>query len=330
MLAPSTRVTPGPAADNLTYERAVWLAGMIEVRACADEREEKLSLGVYNAVWPHEAVTMDEVRHFKAAMVDHVDLVAWSDDEVVGSGFAAVMPQRPNLPDVLLTVLPEARGRGAGTALYSAISSWTKQQGLDELEAVVSDDDPESLSFAERRGFREDRREKGVALRLAEIEAPAVEPPDGIEIVSWAERPELSRGIYEVALEASPDVPGWEDEIMEPFEKWLVNDMQGSGDRPDATFLALANAEVVGYAKFSLTEAQPKTAHHDLTGLKRAWRGRGIARALKATQIRWAKENGYEELRTRNDERNAPIRHLNHEFGYRPTIGRIYLRGPLA
>jgi GNAT superfamily N-acetyltransferase len=329
-VAPSTRVTPGPAADNLTYERAVWLAGMIEVRACADEREEKLSLDVYNAVWPHEAVTMDEVRHFKAAMVDHVDLVAWSDDEVVGSGFAAVMPQRPNLPDVLLTVLPEARGRGAGTALYSAISSWTKQHGLDELEAVVSDDDPESLSFAERRGFREDRREKGVALRLAEIEAPAVEPPDGIEIVSWAERPELSRGIYEVALEASPDVPGWEDELMEPFEKWLVNDMQGSGDRPDATFLALAGDEVVGYAKFSLTEAQPKTAHHDLTGLKRAWRGRGIARALKATQIRWAKENGYEELRTRNDERNAPIRHLNHEFGYRPTIGRIYLRGPLA
>jgi len=47
---------------------------------------------------------------------------------------------------------------------------------------------------------------------------------------------------------------------MEPFEKWLVNDMQGSGDRPDATFLALAGDEVVGYAKFSLTEAQPKTA----------------------------------------------------------------------
>jgi len=208
---------------------------MIEVRACADEREEKLSLDVYNAVWPHEAVTMEEVRHFKAAMVDNVDLVAWSDGEVVGSGFATVVPQRPNLPDVLLTVLPEARGRGAGTALYSAISSWTKQHGLDELEAVVGDDDPESLSFAERRGFREDRREKGVALLLAEIEAPAVEPPDGIEIVSWAERPELSRGIYEVALEASPDVPGWEDEIMEPFEKWLASSSRAPARHPSPT-----------------------------------------------------------------------------------------------
>jgi mycothiol synthase len=303
---------------------------MVDVRACADESEEQFSLEVFNAVWPHEAVTMDEVRHFKAAMVEHADLVAWSGGEPVGSAFVAIMPQRPELPMVLLTVLPEARWRGAGTRLYEAISDWTRERGLNELEAVVSDEDPESFGHAERRGFVEDRRETGVALRLAEIEPPPVEPPEGIEIVTWAERPDLSRGIYEVAVEALPDIPGSEDEIVEPFEKWLVNDMQGSGDRPDATFLALAGDEVVGYAKFSLTAAQPTTAHHDLTGIKRAWRGRGIARALKATQIGWAKENGYEELRTRNDERNAPIRHLNREFGYEPTIGRIYLRGPLA
>jgi GNAT superfamily N-acetyltransferase len=303
---------------------------MVEVRPCADEREEQVSLDVYNAVWPHDAVTMDEVRHFKAATVDHVDLVAWIDGEPVGSGFAAIMPHRPDVPVVLLTVIHESRGRGAGTALYEAISEWTRGHGLDVLEAVVSDEDPESLAFAARRGFREDRREKGVALRLAEIEAPQVNPPEGIQIASWAERPDLARGIYEVSLESSPDIPGWEDEISEPFEDWLVNDMQGSGDKPEATFLALAGEEVVGYAKFSLTEAQPTTAHHDLTGVKRAWRGRGIARALKATQIRWAKEHGYEELRTRNDERNAPIRHLNREFGYEPATGRIYVRGPLA
>jgi len=176
----------------------------------------------------------------------------------------------------------------------------------------------------------EDRREKGVALRLAEIEPPPVVPPDGVEIVTWAERPELAPGLYEVALEAWPDIPGGEDERVEGFEDWLAHEMQGSGDRPEATFVALAGDEVIGYGKFSLTAAQPTTAHHDLTGVKRAWRGRGVARALKATQIRWAKENGFEELRTRNDERNAPIRRLNQEFGYRPAIGRIYVLGPIA
>jgi GNAT superfamily N-acetyltransferase len=303
---------------------------VLKITKCADEADERISLEVYNAVWPHEAVTMDEVRHYKASMTEHVDLVARIEGEAVGSAFAAIEPQRPELVTVLATVLPEHRGRGAGTAFYRAISTWARDRERDVLEAIVSDDDPESRGFAERRSFVEDRRENGVVLRLAEREPPPVEPPEGVEIVTWAERPELARGIHEVVLEAAPDVPGWENEQTEPFEDWLVHDMQGSGDRPEATFVAVAGDEVVGYAKFSLTAAQPTTAHHDLTGVKRAWRGRGIARALKTTQIRWAKENGYEELRTRNDERNAPIRHLNRELGYRPGVGRIYLHGPLA
>jgi GNAT superfamily N-acetyltransferase len=302
----------------------------MEIVSCSDEADEQASLDVYNDVWPHDRVGLDEVRSFKASLVDYLDLIARIDGAVAGSGFAAIQPQRPELVVVLLTVLAEQRRRGAGTRLYETISAWARERGLDELEVVVSDDDAESLAYAQRRGFVEDRREKGVALRLAEIEPPPVEPPPGVEIVTWAERPKLARGMYEVAVEASPDVPGWEDELMEPFEDWLAHDMQGSGDRPEATFVALVGDEVVGYAKFSLTAAQPTTAHHDLTGVKRAWRGRGVARALKATQIAWAKANGYEELRTRNDERNAPIRRLNEEFGYRPAIGRIYLKGPLA
>jgi GNAT superfamily N-acetyltransferase len=106
--------------------------------------------------------------------------------------------------------------------------------------------------------------------------------------------------------------------------------MRGPGDRADATFVAVAGDAVVGYAKLSLTDAQPGTAYHDLTGVKRAWRGRGVARALKATQIAWAKRNGYARLSTANEERNAPIRRLNQRFGYRPGPARIHLRGPLA
>jgi hypothetical protein len=101
------------------------------------------------------------------------------------------------------------------------------------------------------------------AYSLAAVIGPIVEPPDGVEITTWAERPELARGMYEVLLEAAPDIPGSEDEATEPFEHWLAHDMQaGPGDRPEATFIALAGEEVVGYAKFSLTAAQPTTAHH--------------------------------------------------------------------
>jgi GNAT superfamily N-acetyltransferase len=303
---------------------------VVEIVICRDEADEQVSLDVWNEVWPHERVGLPEVHSFKAGLRDNVDLIARVDGTLAGSAVGGIEPQRPDLTTALVTVLREQRRRGVGTALYEAISAWARERGLDVVEAVVADDDAESLGFAQRRGFVEDRREKGVALRLAGIDPPGVEPPDGVEIVTWAERPELAREIYDVAVEALPDIPGWEDELVEPFDDWLAHDMRGAGDRPEVTFLALAGDEVIGYAKFSLTDATPTVAHHDLTGVKRAWRGRGVARALKATQIAWAKEHGYEELRTRNDERNAPIRKLNEDFGYRPTIGRIYLKGPLA
>jgi GNAT superfamily N-acetyltransferase len=296
---------------------------VIEVIPCADEADEQLSLDLYNAVWPHDKVTLAEVHSYKAGMVDHVDLIARVDGEPAGSAVAAIPPQRRDLVFALTTVLVELRRHGAGTALYESISDWASERGLDTIEVPVLDNDPESLAFALRRGFREERREKGVVLCLAEIEPPPIEPPDGVMIVTWAEQPEL-------ALEAEPDIPGFEDDEMKSFDDWLAHDMQGSDDKPEATFVAVAGDEVVGYAKFSLTPAQPTTARHDITGVKRAWRGRGVAGALKATQIVWAKANGYEELHTRNDERNAPIRHLNKRFGYRPGIGRIYLQGPLT
>jgi GNAT superfamily N-acetyltransferase len=66
-----------------------------------------------------------------------------------------------------------------------------------------------------------------------------------------------------------------------------------------------------------------------MTAVKRAWRGRGIAGALKATEINSALANGYAELHTSNEHRNTPMRRLNDHLGYRPGIGRIYLVGPL-
>lgn len=303
---------------------------MVDVTPVRNEAEEQLSLDAYVETWPHDSFGLPEVQAFKASLVAHADLLAREDGELLGSGFAALFPGFRDRATVFVTVPPLQRRRGAGTALYRALSEWARERGIETLIAVVADNDPESTAFAERRGFVEERREKGVTLDLAAIEAPRVEPPEGVEIVPWAERPELARGIYEVSVEASPDVPGYEDEEHEPFEAWLEHDMSGPSDKPEATFVAVAGDEVAGYAKFSLNTARPTHAYHDLTAVKRAWRGRGVARALKAAQIAWAKANGYEELRTQNDERNEPIRRLNAEFGYRPAIGRIYLRGPLA
>jgi GNAT superfamily N-acetyltransferase len=222
-------------------------------------------------------------------------------------------------------VTPKARGRGIGAALLERLQQLAGGLGVATLEVEVRDDDPGSLAWAERQDFREMSRSVRLALDLTAIDEPTVDPPDGIEVVTWTERPELARGMYDVACEAYPDEPGSGDVEMEPFEGWLSQDMQGSGDRADAVFVALAGPEVAGYAKLSMS-VRPGYVLHDMTGVKRSFRGRGIASALKRAEIAWAKREGFHTLETFNDELNAPIRALNEKHGYRPATGSVTLR----
>jgi GNAT superfamily N-acetyltransferase len=301
----------------------------VETRRIAERGEHELLVEIRNAAIADDRVDVEDHLGFLRSCREHESFLAWDRARAIGAAVVAVEPQRET-PYVHLWVAPSERRRGAGSELYRAVSGWARTRGHREVEVPVRDDDGESLRFAERRGFVPFRREQGLVLELGPLEPPPVDAPAGVEIVTWAERPELAHGMYEVAAEALPDIPGEEDSAIETFEDWLEHDMRGRGDRPEATFVAVAGDEVVGYAKFSLTDAQPTTAHHDLTAVKRAWRGRGLARALKARQLGWAKENGFTELRTRNEERNEPIRRLNARFGYRPAPGRVYLRGPLS
>ena len=301
---------------------------MLEVRPIRDDEEEQLSLDVYNAVWPLDSVTLVESRSFLERTIDHVDLLARLDGVLAGSATVARLPSRPDVGFALVTVLPEQRGRGVGSALYETASNWLAERGIAELDAVVPEDDEASLDWARRRSFREVERNSHLVLELRDHEPQPVEAPQGIEIVTWAERPEVAHGLYEVACEAFPDIPGGEDELMEPYEDWLAHHMQRAGDLPETTFVALADGEVVGYAKLTLSGARPRDAGHEMTAVRRAWRGRGIAGALKRAQIAWAKRGGYERLMTQNEVRNEPIRRLNEQLGYRTVPGRVYLRGP--
>ena len=229
-----------------------------------------------------------------------------------------------------VTVPRESRGAGIGSELLGSLSAGARDLGYLDLMGPVKETDDVSLAWAARRGFVELGRNSLLALDLTRAAKPPVDPPDGIEIVSWAERPGIEAGMYAVAREAYPDVPGEEDAEVASYEEWLAMDMQGAGDRPEATFVALSDGEVVAYAKLSLSRARPTVAMHDITGVRRGWRGRGIARALKAAEIAWALDNGYERLEAQNEERNEPIRRLNERYGYLVEPGSVTVRGPIA
>jgi mycothiol synthase len=184
-----------------------------------------------------------------------------------------------------------------------------------------------TLDWVRRAGFAETARELVVALPLDGREPPAVDPPGGVRIVSWADEPGLAPQLHAIASEAIPDIPGEEDAVVPPLEEWLRNDMSGPYDRPEAVLVALAGDEAVGYAKLHLPAARGDVAVNDLTAVRRTWRGRGVAGALKRAQLGWAIRNGYASLETLNEERNAPIRALNARFGYRPAGTWVRVEG---
>jgi GNAT superfamily N-acetyltransferase len=277
-----------------------------------------------------EVDTAEGYLDWKRQARETIWLLASENGRDVGTGIGVGGWHSPEgVARAEVRVVGDARGRGVGSALLAELSVWARGLGYGELTGGVKEVDAESLAWAGRRGFVEVGRNSMLVLDLTAIEAPPVEAPDGIEIVSWAERHGVERGMYEVARQAYPDVPGEEEAEIAPFEEWLSMDMQGASDRPEATFLALADGEVVAYAKLSLSMARPTVAMHDMTGVLRAWRGRGVARALKAAEIAWAKESGFERLETQNEERNEPIRRLNERFGYVVTPGTVSVRGPI-
>jgi GNAT superfamily N-acetyltransferase len=249
----------------------------------------------------------------------------------VGAGIGiAGWHEPPGVARGDIRVVEDERGKGIGSALLERLGLWAQELGYGELIGEVREQDQASIAWTERRGYVEVGRNSRLVLDLASVQAPDVDPPDGIAITTWSERPDLIEDVYAVAREAYPDVPGEADEVMPSFEQWLSMDMQGTGDRPEATFIALAGNEVAGYAKFSISNARPGVAMHDMTGVRRSWRGRGIAGALKRAEIAWAKRNGFTRLETANEERNEPIRRLNQRHGYVPEPGHVVVRGPIA
>lgn len=294
-----------------------------------DELDEWLALTA--AVRPDRAGSVGDYVDWKRQAEDMAWFIVSMDGEDVGAAFAYVgWHSVPGTGTGEAFVLPAHRDAGVGSALYRKLSEWVQERGCVTLETTVSALDEASVAWANRRGFREVGRNSRLALDLTAIEAPAIDPPKGVEIVTWAERPDLIRGVYVVACDAYPDEPGSHGAPMDSFERWLSRDMQGDSDRPDMTFIALLDGEVVGYAKLCHSSSRANVIIHDMTGVRRSFRRRGIASALKRAEIAWAKQAGFESLETVNEVRNEPIRRLNERYGYAVQPGTVVMHDSLA
>jgi mycothiol synthase len=267
---------------------------------------------------------LENLRHNLGAQRSLTFLVGRLDARPVGCG--VVYADLPDCAEAHHVVVPEARGRGIGSAFLAELRALIAAAGKRELQGEVREDDEESRAYCERRGFRVVGGEKAVALELETIAPPAPEPPDGVRIVSRAERPDLTDALYPVGAEAAEDIPG--SPGRPTYEQWRAVDVDRPTRDPTLFFIALVGEEPIGYAL--IDNFGGRDAFHGLTAVRREWRRRGVATALKQTQIAAAKRAGFRRLVTESEERNLPMRNLNAKLGYRPepSLGTLVLRGP--
>jgi mycothiol synthase len=274
------------------------------------------------------------IEHLRSQTPTRRDWLGVVDGEPVGVGWAGVPVGMEGSGVAMsgLFVLREARHRGVGGQLYGRVSAHARSLGLSELLTFSFEDDPDTAGFAERHGFAIVNRVCGLRLPLNGCPRPESTPPADVLITTLAERPELAHGVWEVACEAIPQIPFGGDAPMQAggYEQFLAAHLSGPRYIPDATFVAVAGDEAVGYAQLEWMSRTARIADHAMIAVRQSWRGRGIAQALKAAQIAWALDTGLRELRAGNDERNSPARAVNAHFPYLPLPGFLHLRGPAA
>jgi mycothiol synthase len=291
---------------------------------------------IVNAVTPEQPTSLDDLRWASRTYPGGAWFLAEEDGRPVGTASVG----RIYMYDASferywlgLEVLPDTRRRGIGTALWRAASAVARADGKTGFQTDVSEEQADGVAFLLHRGFEVIERSKVVRLDLRDLAPPPVEPPAGVALTTLAARPDLAAGLHAVAVEAYADIPSADEPVAAgTLGEFLDRDVRRSGISPDAIAIALdeVTGAVAGWASVLIAPGSSTLAWHDMTAVRRAWRGRGIATVLKRATIAWAIAHGLETLETGNDEANAPMRAVNARLGYRPIPDLLTLRGPLT
>jgi mycothiol synthase len=290
---------------------------------------------VTTAARPEWPTSIEEMRWSDETYPGTVRVVAELDARAVGVATVGRIFMYPAEYDGLwgsVDVLPNARRQGVGGRLLRAIAGEASVIGKGFLHMSATEARPEGIAFLAHHGFVEIDRHRIVRLELATVTRPSVVTPDGLELTDLARRPDLVAGVHRVAVEAFPDVPGSEPMAAGDLAEFRARDVDRPGMPPDGFIVAVdtGTGEVAGYASLLLLAGSTSEAVHDMTAVRPAWRGRGLATVMKQATIAWAIDHGLAALETGNDEANAAMRAVNARLGYRPRPDEVTLRGSVA
>ncbi|MFE7107279.1 GNAT family N-acetyltransferase [Streptomyces sp. NPDC057575] len=274
---------------------------------------------VRRAALPYMVTTPESVA-FELASA-HPDkrsrlLVAEADGELIGTAQVGIVHDSPEPGQGFCNTYtrPDRTGRGAGSLLVRTAEEHLAREGARAVYTWVLDT-PSNRAFAEKRGYAPSRPAHFLHLDLAGGPLPPrQELPPGVELRTAADFADDPRPLFELDAETTADEPSDTPAQLSDYEDWLNNIWRAPGLDRELTSVAVVDGEP---AAFSAAQTDGLTRYMSgMTGTRRAYRGRGLAKLAKNDSLHRARAAGYTDAYTGNDADNGPMLAVNRWFGY--------------
>ncbi|GIF73957.1 GNAT family N-acetyltransferase [Asanoa siamensis] len=257
----------------------------------------------------------------------HHAVVAERGGLVVGAAHLTAEPTFPGTVAAHVAVDAFHRGEGIGTVLAAEVEWAAARLGRGQvLTSALRDDLPDGRRFAERHGMRVTAHSLGWRYDLT---GPGA---DGAQLAARAGASAAAAGIRvrrgDLVCEEAEimlclgrsmtglPLPGEQGQHVDLAQAWRTIPRDG--------VVLLAEKDGLG-APVAMSIISPLRKGTDwytvYTGVVEAHRGRGIAKALKAADLAYARAAGAAGLTTHNDVTNRAILRTNGRFGMRPSVG---------
>ena len=319
----------------------------LELREFQPGDYERL-VAIYNANYPDYPISVAE-RRSRDESLDRTKYLlkrfACTDleqERIVGFGDVLSVPDMYHPRKFMISILvdPEHQGRGIGRTIYNELEEELSQRNAILAWTRVKEDLPIRLQFFERRGFAEKSRiwESRLDLTTADPKrfTGYVEKAlnEGITFSTLSEEqrhgPEALRKIHELVQLIQADMPREAEFTPLTYEQWEKFSLKNPQLLPEGYFLAKDGPEYVGISNVFGVDTEPGVLQQDDTGVRREYRGRGIATALKLKVTEYGQKHGYRMLKTWNDSVNAAMLAVNTKLGFKRQIGWIMMEKTLG
>jgi mycothiol synthase len=231
-----------------------------------------------------------------------------------------------------LSVEPDSRRKGVGSALYTAAREDLARLAPVSIRVRVGEFDEDAIRFVQKRGFVEHSSESVLVLDLGKFEVQDYEDrlnspaKYGLSIKTYAELAqdaERDLKMYDLVMTASADAQAPEPFTPMPFDQYCKSELESDSFLPDACFVLTLGERYVGVS--NLTRRADGDLDVGFTGIHRKARRRGLAFALKVRAVQYAIEQGHARIWTENVSTNRAILSINECLGFEKKPANLFM-----